>query len=110
MIKLNEIYKKENFIVIPVCRDFIIINTEKIFKEGHTYVKNIGVARMLIDLALEKRLPKNPYFVENLVRISMDKNYTDKLKEFKSGNFIDYKELMETSFYKRHKGAIRQVK
>lgn len=107
---MNQIYKKVNFIVIPVCKNFLIINTEKIFREGHTHVKNVEIARLLIDLALEKRLPKNPYFVENLVRISIDKNYIDKLKEFKLGNFINYEELMEAPSYKRHKGAIKQVR
>jgi hypothetical protein len=108
--KLNQIYKKENFIIVPVCSDFLIININKVFKEGHTHVKNIGVARLLIDLVLEKRLPKNPHFVDNLKRISVDKNYIEELEEFKEDDFVDYKKLMAAPSYKRIKGALRQVR
>lgn len=110
---MNQIYKKENFIIIPVCKDYLVINTNKIFKEGHTHVKSIGIARMLIDLALEKRLPKNPYFVGNLIRIATDKEYIKQLQAFKTKEYIghtDYKELMAAPCYKRHKGALRQVR
>lgn len=110
MIKLNQIYKKENFILVPVCNDYLVININKIFKEGHTHVRNIGVARLLIDLAVNKELPKNPHFVDNLKRISVDKNYIEELEEFKENESIDYSELMKASCYKRHKGALRQVK
>ncbi|MFL0196989.1 hypothetical protein ACJDU8_15690 [Clostridium sp. WILCCON 0269] len=107
---MNQIYKKENFIVIPVCKDFLVVNINKVFKEGHAHVKSIEIARLLIDLALEKRLPKNPYFVESLVRISINKDYINDLKKFKEDGLVDYKELMEASSYKRHKGAIKQVR
>lgn len=105
-----QIYKKENFIIIPVCNNYLIINTEKVFKEGHTHVRNIGVARLLIDLALEKRLPRNPHFVDNLIRVSVDKNYIRELEEFKEDKFVDYKDLMSAHSYKRIKGALRQVR
>lgn len=107
---MNQIYKKENYIVVPVSNNYLVININKVFKEGHTHVKSIGVARLLIDLSLEKRLPNNPHFVDNLTRISVDEKYIEKLKQFKEDGFIDYKELMGASCYKRHKGAIRQVK
>ncbi len=110
---MNQIYKKENFIVIPVSNDYIVINTNKVFKEGHTHVKSIGVARMLIDLCLEKRLPKNPYFVGNLVRIATDKEYIKQLQVFKTDKYVsdtDYKELMAAPCYKRVRGALRQVR
>lgn len=107
---MNQIYKRENFIVIPVCNDYIVINTNKVFKKGHTHVKSIGVARMLIDLCLEKRLPKNPHFANNLIRITTDQEYIKQLQQFKEDNFINYKELMFTHYYKRINGALRQVK
>lgn len=105
-----QIYKKENFIMIPVCNNYLVININKVFKEGHTHVKNIGVARLLIDLAINKQLPKNPRFVDNLKRISVDKSYIEKLQEFKEYEFIDYKKLMSAHSYKRVKGALRQVR
>lgn len=110
---MNQIYKKENFIAIPVCNDYIVINTNKVFKEGHTRVKSIGVARLLVDLALEKQLPKNPYFTGNLIRISIDKEYIKQLQNFKTKEYVsdtDYKKLMYAPCYKRIRGALRQVK
>jgi len=110
---MNQIYKKENFIIIPVCNEYLIINTNKIFKEGHTHVKSVGIAKMLIDLAINRQLPKNPYFVQNLIRIATDKEYIKQLQVFKTKEYIsdnDYKELMAAPCYKRHKGALRQVR
>lgn len=107
---MNQVYKKEEFLVIPVSNNFIIININKQFKQGHTHVKKIEIARLLIDLAINKKLPKNPYYVENLNRITNDKDYIDKLKEFKENASIDYKELMKHDGYKRVRGAMRQVK
>lgn len=80
---MNQLYKKENFVVVPVQNNFIIININKIFKEGHTHVNKIGVAKLLIDLALRKELPKNPRLVDRLVRITEDKKYIEQLKEFR---------------------------
>lgn len=107
---MNQIYKKENYIVVPVSNNYLVININKVFKEGHTHVRSIGVARLLIDLAIEKRLPNNPHFVDNLVRISVDEKYMKDLEEFKEDSFIDYKRLMGASCYRRVNGAIRQVK
>jgi hypothetical protein len=80
---MNQLYKKNEYIVIPVENNFIVINTEKTLKEGHTHIREMKIARLLIDLAIEKRLPRNPAFVDRLVRITIDKEYIDRLKEFK---------------------------
>ncbi|WP_183128074.1 hypothetical protein [Clostridium autoethanogenum] len=109
---MTQIYKKENFIVIPVCNEYLVINTDKVFKKGHAHARDIKVARLLIDLSLEKRLPKNPYFADNLIRISLDEKYIKRLQAFKSDEYIgknDYRELMKAHSYRRHKGALHQV-
>lgn len=109
---MNQIYKKNEYIIMPVCSTYLIINTNKVFKEGHTHIKNIGVARMLIDLAINKELPRNPYFVDNLIRISLNQEYIKRLQAFRSDEYIgknDYKELMTAHSYRRHKGALHQV-
>lgn len=112
MSKLNQIYKKENYIVVPIENKFIVININKVFKDSYTNVKNIGVARLLIDLAITKELPRNPYFVDNLIRISVDKNYIKELKEFKEdAEEINYKRMMEdVPVCRRINGAIRRVR
>lgn len=105
---MNQIYKKDNFIVIPVQENFIIINKNKVFKDGHTHVKKIGIARLLIDLAISKELPQNDYFAESLIRISEDSNYIKKINKFRDKN-VDFEELMKHDSYKRVHGAMRQV-
>jgi hypothetical protein len=109
---MNQIYKKDEYVVVPVENNFLVINTNKVFKEGHTHIDRIGVARLLVDLAASKQLPKNPYFVDNLIRISVDKKYIDKLKEFKEDSEdIDFKKMMEdVQVCKREHGAMKRVR
>lgn len=107
---MNQIYSKYNFIVIPVKNIFLVINKNKVFKDGHTSVNEMSIARLLIDLELKKEVPRNPKYVDKLVSITDNENYIGRLKEFKRGNFLSYDELMENRCYKRHKGALRQMR
>lgn len=108
---MNQIYKKNEYIIVPVNDDFLIININKVFKSGHTHVKRFDVCKLLISLAINKKLSKNIKFVDNLIRISVDRNYIKELENFKKNNKeIKIKNLMSASIYKRHKGAIRQVR
>jgi hypothetical protein len=107
---MNQLYKKEEYIVFPVEEDFIVCNTKKVFDEGHTHVKRMDIAKLLISLAIEKKLPKNPHLVDNLIRISIDKDYIKQLKEFKEDSNINFAELMQGEDRKplrRVRGALR---
>ncbi len=106
---MNQIYKKQEYTVIPVQKNYIIINRNKVFKYGHTHVQKIGIARLLIELAIKKELPKNSYFAESLIRITEDKEYIDRLNKYKENN-CNFEELMKHGTYKRHHGALRQVR
>lgn len=109
---MNQIYKKNEYIIIQVSSNYLVINTNKVFKEGHTHIKRFDIAKLFIDLAINKELPRNPYFVDNLIRISLDQEYIKKLQAFKSNEYIgknDYRELMKAHSYRRHKGALHQV-
>ncbi|AAK80733.1 hypothetical protein BJV85_001104 [Clostridium acetobutylicum] len=77
---MNQIYKRNKYVIVPVCNDYLVINTNKVFKKGHTHVKKINTAKMLINFAIFKEIPKNPYFIGNLIRISDDESYIEKLK------------------------------
>jgi len=56
--------------------NFIVINTKKVFEEGHSHMSRFDVVKMIIDLAIRKELPKNSKFVKSLIRISTDKEFT----------------------------------
>lgn len=108
---MNQIYKKENFIVVPVGKGFLVININKVFKAGHTHIKELPTCRMLIDLALRKELPRNPYYADNLIRISMDKEYIKELQEFKEDSEdMSFKRMMQHDSYRRVHGAIKRVR
>lgn len=108
---MNQVYRKENYVIIPVEENYIVINTEKTFKNGHTHVRDFSKAKLLIDLTIKKKLPKNYKLVDSLVRIANNKEYIDKLIEFKEESKINFAELMQGEhIYKRNKGAMRQIK
>lgn len=107
---MNQIYKKNEYVVIPAGNGFLIININKVFKKGHTHVKNLNICKLLIRLAIRKELPKNTHFIDNLIRISVDKNYIKELIELKDDKPITIFELMKASSYKRHRGAIKQTR
>lgn len=107
---MNQIYKKNEYVVIPAGEGFIIININKVFKIGHTHVKSLKICKLLISLAINKELPKNINFVDNLTRISVDKEYIKELEELKDDKPVSVMELMKASYYRRHKGAMRQIR
>ena len=109
---MNQLYKKQHFIIIPVEKDFLIININKPFKSGHTHMWTFSIAKTAIDLILKKKLPRSRKLAKRMIRVADDKKYIEKLSEFINDNEdIDYKELMENEHvYKRHKGAISQIK
>lgn len=107
---MNQVYKKNEYIVVPVSNGFLIINIDKVFKKGHTHVKSLDICKLLISLAINKKLPKNVNFVDNLIRISVDKNYIKELIEIKDDKPVNVEDLMKSPCYKRHRGAMRQTK
>ncbi|WP_231247516.1 hypothetical protein [Clostridium botulinum] len=108
---MNQIYRKDEYVIVPVCTDFLIININKKFKYGHTHLKNFDTAKLIIDLAIKKQLPKNHMLVKNLVRLTKDEEYKKKLIEFKEESTLDFSKLMQEGHtYKKNKGAFRQIR
>ncbi|WP_231181666.1 hypothetical protein [Clostridium botulinum] len=106
---MSQVYKKEEYIIVPVCNNFIVINIEKQFKYGHTHLKNFNTAKLIIDLAIKKQLPKNYMLVNNLVRLTEDQEYKKKLIEFKDESTLDFSRLMQEGHtYRRSRGAWKQ--
>lgn len=107
---MNQLYKKDEYIVFPVEDALIVCNTRKVFENGHTHLKRMDIAKLLISLAIEKKLPKNPHLVDNLIRITDDKEYIEQLKEFKETIVTerDLQEFMKHDSYVRVRGAMRR--
>lgn len=108
---MNQLYKKDEYIIFPIEDNFIVCNTKKVFENGHTHVKRMDIAKLLISLAIEKKLPKNPHLVDNLIRITDDKKYIEELKLFKEESFLNFEELMQGDDrqpLKRVRGALRR--
>lgn len=62
-------------------KGFIVHNSHKTFKDGHTHIDNYNTAKYIIKLAYYKTVPKHlsGYLLVSLIRISTDKKYKDKL-------------------------------
>lgn len=79
------IYRNREFIILKKKKGFIIVNTNKDFKKGHTHIKNYNMAKTIIDLVKHNKVPKtkNKYILNSLIRISNDNKYIEKLEEIK---------------------------
>jgi hypothetical protein len=78
-----QIYQNPEFKIYKAGGDYIIHNTHKKFKEGHTHVKRYDICMVMIKLIEKKQIPKSKskYFIESLIRISDDRNYIDKISK-----------------------------
>ena len=71
---MRQIYRKGEFIIIG---NFIVINTKKEFKQGHTHLNNYYAAKRAIYLVRNHKIPSrcSKYFLVSLIRISNDRDY-----------------------------------
>jgi hypothetical protein len=87
MDEMNQIFKKDEFIIVPFFKgkrqEFMIVNTKKEFKKGHTHLKSFKMAKYLIGLAKTKQINcgLRPYFLTSLTRISEDREYIAQVNE-----------------------------
>ena len=81
------LYKKYNFKIYGMERgesksEYIIVNTNKPFQNGHTHINDFHLAKHIIDLACSYRVPnkKKKFVIESLIRISSESGYINRLK------------------------------
>ena len=77
----NQVYSKNEYMIIKVSKGFVIINRTKKFEDGHTHLRSFKTAKFLIDLAIHKNMPHHlsPYLLTSLSRITADENYKQKV-------------------------------
>lgn len=83
-ILLVRIYRKKNFGIYKDINDsYIIWNTEKEFNNGHIHIDNYKLAKHIIDLAINNKIPhKNRRNILILLkRISTDSYYIKKINK-----------------------------
>lgn len=82
MSMYHKVYERKSFIILEGKSEYIVINKNKPFDNGHTHLKNYHTAVWLINLASHNTVPKHisSYLLESLIRISKDKQYIKKLK------------------------------
>lgn len=80
---MNQIYSKKHFNIYRVANGYIVHNTEKSFKDGHTHLNGFESAKYVIDLALHKSIPYHldKYRLISLTRITDDEVYANKIRE-----------------------------
>ena len=86
---MQVVYSKKHFKIYRVVNtnDYIIYNTKKEFKSGHTHIRNYGTAKYILNLAFHKSIPKkhiNNYLLNSIIRISLDASYISKIRELMS--------------------------
>lgn len=78
----NQVYSRNEFIIIRVKKGFVIINKKKHFKDGHTHIKSFGTAKYLIDRAIKKQAPNHlsKRMLVSLIRITDDDEFRNKVQ------------------------------
>lgn len=81
---MNVIYRKKNYNIYRAGKNqYIVHNTNKVFKEGHTHINNYHAAKMIIQLAVTKTIPLHlsKYLLESLIRVSEDEYYIKSIEK-----------------------------
>ena len=78
----QKIYQRKEYSIYRVGYGYIVHNTNKEFKNGHTHIYNYNKAKSIIDLAVRKKMPNTPrqWEIECLLRIVKDEKYKKKLR------------------------------
>lgn len=71
----------------------IVYNTKKTFKQGHTCLGTMEAAISAIKLVEKRELPKNKnkYFIQSLIKLTMDQSYIERLNDI----HINFNQLMK---------------
>ncbi len=79
----NCISSKGNFMILAIGHEYVVVNKEKSFSQGHTHVKSFSQAEYLVKMSLHKRIPHHlsSYLLTSLIRLSDDAAYSAKIAE-----------------------------
>lgn len=83
------LYKRKNFKIygtVSSDEGYLIVNENKEFEQGHSHINNYKLAKHIIDLAINHKIPRNDktFIIDSLIRISSDKDYVRRLSQVKN--------------------------
>ena len=79
----RKIFQRKEYSIYKVSDGYVIHNTNKEFRKGHTHVRSFMKAKSIVDLAVRNKLPNTPrkWEIESLIRVSNDNTYKNKLRD-----------------------------
>jgi hypothetical protein len=79
----NQVYSRQGFVIFRVYNGFIVHNTGKTYKGGHTHLSKYNACKKAIEYVLYRRIPDKAscYYLTSLLRLSDDIKYSQKLKK-----------------------------
>lgn len=79
----KKIYEKKQYMILKVKKGYIVYNVNKPFEKGHSHIKGLEMAKVIIDNCLKKRRPKtnNLYLLSSHARVSDDEKYIKLINE-----------------------------
>ena len=81
------VYRRKQFIILEVKdskrKGYIIHNTNKPFSTGHTHLKSLDMAKVIINNVITGKIPKtkNEYLLISHIRISEEKRYINSIEK-----------------------------
>lgn len=98
---MEQIYKKNEFIIFPFKSGYIVFNFNGEFKQNHTHLRNYKACKKAIDYVIKKKIPRSNsfYYLNSLKRLSLDQDYKDKIT-----SLIKVKKSKGKQIYRNRKG------
>lgn len=78
----KKIFQRKEYSIYKVSEGYIVHNTNKEFRIGHTHVRSFNKAKSIVDLCIRKKLPNTPrkWEIESLMRVTNNNTYRNKLR------------------------------
>lgn len=89
---LNVICRRKEFVIFRSHDSYVVYNTKRSFQNGHAHFVHLNTAFAAMKCVLKKEIPINhsKWFLESILRINRDKEYSLKIKDL----MINYEALM----------------
>ena len=79
----RKIFQHKEYSIYKVSDGYIVHNTNKEFRIGHTHVRSFSKAKSIVDLCVRKKLPNTlrKWEIESLMRVTNNNTYRNKLRD-----------------------------